>query len=67
MPLIDYIPAQTHFGFMRLRHVTFPLSAAAMVLALVCFATFGFTCANISATSSWAMSRSRNSVPPATC
>ncbi|HQS08967.1 MAG: protein translocase subunit SecF [Rhizobiales bacterium 24-66-13] len=42
MPLIDYIPAQTHFGFMRLRHVTFPLSAAAMVLALVCFATFGF-------------------------
>ncbi|MFG1422212.1 protein translocase subunit SecF [Roseixanthobacter liquoris] len=42
MPLIDYIPAQTHIGFMRLRHVTFPLSAAAMVLALVCFATFGF-------------------------
>ncbi|WP_348931287.1 protein translocase subunit SecF [Aquabacter sp. CN5-332] len=42
MPLIDYIPAQTHIGFMRLRHVTFPLSAAAMVLAVVCFITFGF-------------------------
>ncbi len=42
MPLIDYIPSQTNIGFMRLRHVTFPLSAVAMVLAMLCFLTFGF-------------------------
>ncbi len=42
MPLIDYIPAQTNIGFMRLRHYTFPLSAAVVVLAMVCFFTFGF-------------------------
>ncbi|MBA4788679.1 MAG: protein translocase subunit SecF [Rhizobiales bacterium] len=42
MPLIDYIPAQTNIGFMRLRHVTFPFSAGIMVLAVVFFALFGF-------------------------
>lgn len=42
MPLIDYIPAHTNIGFMRLRHYTFPLSAAVVVLAMVCFFTFGF-------------------------
>lgn len=42
MPLIDYIPAQTNIHFMRLRHVTFPLSAGIMVLAVVSFLLFGF-------------------------
>lgn len=42
MPLIDYIPAQTNIAFMRLRHVTFPLSAAVVVIAMVCFLVFGF-------------------------
>lgn len=42
MPLIDYIPAQTNIHFMRLRHWTFPFSAGIMVLAVVCFAVFGF-------------------------
>lgn len=42
MPLIDYIPAKTNIGFMRLRHYTFPLSAAVVVIAMACFLTFGF-------------------------
>ncbi len=42
MPLIDYIPAQTKFHFMRLRRVSFPFSAALTVLAVVMFATVGF-------------------------
>lgn len=42
MPLIDYIPAQTHIGFMKLRTITFPLSAAVVIAAVICFATIGF-------------------------
>lgn len=42
MPLIDYIPAHTNIHFMRLRHVTFPLSAGLMVLAMVSSLLFGF-------------------------
>lgn len=42
MPLIDYIPAQTNIGFMRLRHMTFPFSAGIMVLAVLFFFLFGF-------------------------
>ncbi len=42
MPLIDYLPAQTNIHFMRLRHMTFPFSAGIMVLAVLCFAVFGF-------------------------
>lgn len=42
MPLINYIPAQTNIAFMRLRHWTFPLSAGAMVLAVVFFFVLGF-------------------------
>ena len=42
MPLIDYIPAQTSFRFMRLRHWTFPLSAAMSLVAVLLFATVGF-------------------------
>ncbi|WP_234050768.1 MULTISPECIES: protein translocase subunit SecF [unclassified Xanthobacter] len=42
MPLIDYIPAHTHIGFMKLRRFSFPLSAAISVFAVVLFATVGF-------------------------
>ncbi|MEP9353563.1 protein translocase subunit SecF [Xanthobacter sp. KR7-65] len=42
MPLIDYIPAQTNIHFMRLRHWTFPFSAAISIFAVVLFATVGF-------------------------
>ncbi|WP_029004539.1 protein translocase subunit SecF [Azorhizobium doebereinerae] len=42
MPLIDYIPAQTKIGFMRLRRVTFPLSAALTLIAVILFGTVGF-------------------------
>lgn len=42
MPLIDYIPAQTNIKFMRLRHWTFPLSAAMSLVAVILFATVGF-------------------------
>ncbi|MFG1358278.1 protein translocase subunit SecF [Xanthobacter pseudotagetidis] len=42
MPLIDYIPAQTNIHFMRLRHWTFPLSAAMSLVAVILFATVGF-------------------------
>ncbi|MFG1479323.1 protein translocase subunit SecF [Xanthobacter sp. V4C-4] len=42
MPLIDYIPAHTHIGFMKLRRYSFPFSAVLSVLAVVLFATVGF-------------------------
>ncbi|GGF57031.1 hypothetical protein GCM10007301_15930 [Azorhizobium oxalatiphilum] len=42
MPLIDYIPAQTKIGFMRLRQVSFCLSAALTIIAVVLFGTVGF-------------------------
>jgi len=42
MPLIDYIPAQTNIGFMRLRHYTFPFSAAIMLATVILFFTHGF-------------------------
>lgn len=42
MPLIDYIPAHTHIGFMKLRRFSFPFSAALSVLAVVLFITVGF-------------------------
>ncbi|OYX12372.1 MAG: protein translocase subunit SecF [Rhizobiales bacterium 32-66-8] len=42
MPLINYIPAQTNIAFMRLRHYTFPFSAAVMVATVALFFTFGF-------------------------
>ncbi len=42
MPLIDYIPAQTNIHFMRLRHWTFPFSAALSIVACLLFAIHGF-------------------------
>lgn len=42
MPLIDYIPAHTHIGFMKLRRFSFPFSAALSLLAVILFATVGF-------------------------
>ncbi len=42
MPLIRYIPAQPKIAFMKLRHFTFPLSAAMSVLAMVLFLAVGF-------------------------
>ncbi|MGU3493789.1 protein translocase subunit SecF [Xanthobacteraceae bacterium A53D] len=42
MPLIDYIPAQTKIGFMRMRHLTFSLSAALTIIAVVLFGAVGF-------------------------
>ncbi|TCT04592.1 protein translocase subunit SecF [Aquabacter spiritensis] len=42
MPLINYIPANLNLRFMKLRHVTFPLSAAVMIAAVACFFAFGF-------------------------
>ncbi|MDQ0507077.1 protein translocase subunit SecF [Xanthobacter agilis] len=42
MPLIDYIPAHTHIGFMKLRRFSFPFSAAMSVFAVVLFMTVGF-------------------------
>ncbi|TDT90392.1 protein translocase subunit secF [Azorhizobium sp. AG788] len=42
MPLINYLPAHTNIGFMRLRRVTFPLSALMTLLAVAMFVTVGF-------------------------
>lgn len=42
MPLIDYIPAHTKIGFMKLRRYSFPLSAVLSVLAVLLFITHGF-------------------------
>ncbi len=42
MPLIDYIPAQTNIRFMRLRFISFPLSALISLFAVILFATVGF-------------------------
>ncbi|MFG1400877.1 protein translocase subunit SecF [Xanthobacter sediminis] len=42
MPLIDYIPAHTHIGFMKLRRFSFPFSAVMSVFAVVLFVTVGF-------------------------
>ncbi|WP_341990169.1 protein translocase subunit SecF [Azorhizobium sp. AG788] len=42
MPLIHYIPAQTHIGFMRLRRVSFAFSAAMTLFAVFMFGTVGF-------------------------
>mgnify|MGYP001273032753 CR=1 FL=1 len=42
MPLIDYIPAHTNIGFMRLRRFSFPFSAALSLIAVILFATVGF-------------------------
>lgn len=42
MPLIDYIPAQTNIRFMKLRFISFPLSAIISLFAVILFATVGF-------------------------
>ncbi|MGR7996599.1 protein translocase subunit SecF [Xanthobacter sp. ZOL 2024] len=42
MPLIDYIPAHTHIGFMKLRRYSFPFSAIMSLVAVLLFATVGF-------------------------
>jgi len=42
MPLIDYIPAQTHIGFMKLRRFSFPFSAVLSLVAVLLFTTVGF-------------------------
>lgn len=42
MPLIKYIPAQPNISFMKLRHISFPLSALMSVVAMVLFITVGF-------------------------
>ena len=42
MPLIDYIPAQTNIRFMKLRFISFPLSAFLSLLTMIIFVTVGF-------------------------
>ncbi len=41
MPLVNYIPETFHIGFMRLRHWSFPFSAALSLISLLAFLTLG--------------------------
>lgn len=42
MPLVNYIPETFHIGFMRLRHWSFPFSAALTLLSVLAVAILGF-------------------------
>jgi preprotein translocase subunit SecF/SecD/SecF fusion protein len=41
VPLVNYIPETFHIGFMRLRHWSFPFSAALSIISVLAFLTLG--------------------------